>query len=94
MDRIDKINDIIINTKNKTKVPRRQSTVINNFFTIITIGMVCLSILYYVNYIIPAQKAKMQRELKVKKHQDYLNKRAKQIALSHKLNAQNHDKSN
>ena len=83
MDRIDKINDIL---QKGIKVEKRQSTVINNFFSIITITMVCLSILYYTNYIIPAQEAKKLRELKVKQYQDHLDKRASQIALSHKLN--------
>ena len=83
MDRIDTINDII---EKGIKVEKKQSTIINNFFSIITITMVCLSMLYYTNYIVPAQKAKKARELKAKQHQEYLDKRAKQIALSHKLN--------
>jgi len=84
MDRIDKINDL---QTNGLKVNKRQSVVVNNFFTIITITMVCLSMLYYTNYIIPAQKVKKTREDKLKARQLYLDKRAKQIALSHKLNA-------
>jgi cell division protein FtsL len=86
MDRIDKINEI---QQNGIKVPRQQSVIVNNFFTIITIAMVCLSIIYYTNYIIPAQKEKQKREDKIKAHQKYLDKRAAQIALSHKLNAKN-----
>jgi len=84
MDRIDKINDLQING---LKVNKRQSVVVNNFFSIMTITMVCLSMLYYTNYIVPAQKAKKIREDKLKAHQSYFDKRAKQIALSHKLNA-------
>ena len=83
MDRIDKINEII---QKGIKVERKQSIIINNFFSIITIAMVCLSILYYTNYIVPAQKAKKVRLLKQKQHQEYLVKRANQIALSHKIN--------
>jgi hypothetical protein len=83
MDRIDKINEII---QKGIKVEKKQSVIINNFFSIVTITMVCLSILYYTNYIVPAQEAKKARLLKQKQHQEYLAKRAYQIALSHKIN--------
>jgi len=42
--------------------------------------------LYYVNYIQPAQKEKIAREAKIQKHQELIDARAKRIALSHKLN--------
>jgi hypothetical protein len=68
------------------KAIKRQSVVINNFYSIITIITICISVIFYNVYIVPAQKAKAQRELKEKQHQEYLDMRAKQIALSHKLN--------
>lgn len=67
-----------------------QSSVLGNFYAIITIVAVSLSILYYVNYIQPAIKAKETRELNSKKHQEFLDERAKRIALSHKLNAKDY----
>jgi len=69
----------------------RQSIVLGNFYAIITIVAVCISILYYVNYIQPAQKEKAARELKAKKHQEFLDERARRIALSHKLNARDYN---
>ena len=69
----------------------RQSSVLGNFYAIITIIAVCLSVLYYVNYIQPAQKAKVARELQIKKHQEFIEQRAKRIALSHKLNARDYN---
>jgi len=65
---------------------RRQSLVLNNFYTIITIGAVCISIIFYIAYIVPAQEAKAKRELIAKQKQEHFEKRAKQIALSRKLN--------
>ena len=70
-------------------VERSQSVVLNNLYSIVTIVTICISVIFYNVYIVPAQKAKEQRELKVKQHQEYLDMRAKQIALSHKLNNQN-----
>lgn len=63
-----------------------QSVVMNNLYSIVTIVTVCISIIFYNVYIVPAQKAKKQREIKAKEHQEYIEQRAKQIALSHKLN--------
>jgi hypothetical protein len=68
------------------RVERSQSVVLNNLYSIVTIVTICISVIFYNVYILPAQKAKEQRELKVKQHQEYLDMRAKQIALSHKLN--------
>ncbi len=73
-------------------VERSQSVVLNNLYSIVTIVTICISVIFYNVYIVPAQKAKEQRELKVKQHQEYLDMRAKQIALSHKLNNQNINK--
>lgn len=69
----------------------RQSSVLGNFYALITIVAVSLSILYYVNYIQPAQKAKALREQKALEHQKFLDERAKRIALSHKLNARDYN---
>jgi len=69
-------------------VERKQSLVLNNFYAIITIGVVCVSIIFYIVYVIPAQEAKAKRELIKKEKQEYFKQRAKQIALSHKLNQQ------
>ena len=83
MDRIEVIKKL---QESSFKIEKNQSMVLNNFYSIITIGTVCLSIIFYVVYILPAQEVKKQRELKAKQHQEYLEKRAKEIALSHKLN--------
>lgn len=69
----------------------RQSSVLGNFYAIITIGTVCISILYYVNYIQPAQKEKALKEFQITKHQEFLDERARRIALSHKLNARDYN---
>jgi len=68
------------------KVERNQSIVLSNLYAIVTIVTICISVIFYNVYIIPAQKAKEQKERKIKQHQEYLELRAKQIALSHKLN--------
>lgn len=65
---------------------RSQSSVLNNFYSIITIALVCVAIIFYINYVIPAQESKKQRELQAKEKQEYFEQRAKQIALSQKLN--------
>ncbi len=87
MDRIEKIKKL---QEKGFKVPRKQNTIVNNLFSIVTIALVCISIIYYTNYIVPAQNAKKYREEKQAQKrlekQLYLEKRAKQIALSHKLN--------
>jgi len=82
----DRIKEIKKLQAQPYKATKRQSVVINNFYSIITIITICISVIFYNVYIVPAQKAKAQRELKAKKHQEYLQMREKQIALSHKLN--------
>ena len=82
-DRIEYIQDI---QDKAFKVDKRQSAVLNNFYSIVTIIIVCLSIIFYTVYIVPAQDAKKQRELQLKQKNELIDKRAKQIALSHKLN--------
>ena len=88
MDRIEYIQKL---QSRKYKIEPQQSTVLGNFYAIITIAAVSLSILYYVNYIQPAQKEKALRELKIQSHQKFLEQRAKRIALSHKLNARDYN---
>ncbi len=83
MDRIDKIKHL---QENGIKIEKSQSLVINNFFTIITIAMVCLSMLYYTNFIVPSQIEKKKKEQKLIEHKKHLKERARQIALLHKLN--------
>jgi len=83
VDRIEYINEL----QNKDiKSKRRQSTVINNFYSLITIIIMCVTIIFYTVYVVPAQEAKEQRELLVLQKQENIDTRAKQIALSHKLN--------
>lgn len=95
MDRIEKIKKL---QKEGFKVPRKQNTIINNFLTIITIALVCISIIYYTVYVVPAQDAKKYREekeiQKIADRQLYLEKRSKRIALSHKLNNPNYKRKN
>ena len=69
----------------------RQSSVLGNFYAIITIVAVCISVVYYINYILPAQEAKALREQQIIKYQKFINERAKRIALSHKLNARDYN---
>ncbi|MEA2019263.1 MAG: hypothetical protein U9N59_12515 [Campylobacterota bacterium] len=82
-DRIEYINEL----QNKVfKSEKRQSTVINNFYSLITIIIMCVSVIFYTVYVVPAQEAKKQRELEAQQKQNIIDARAKQIALSHKLN--------
>ncbi|MEA3498963.1 MAG: hypothetical protein U9R16_07890 [Campylobacterota bacterium] len=85
MDRIDYIQELIDDKEFKSS--KNPSTVINNYFSLVTIIIMSIAIILYVNYVVPAQKAKKQREIKVLEHQKHLDLRAKQIALSHKLNS-------
>ncbi len=85
MDRIDHINELLDNREFKST--RKQSIIVNNFFSLITIIMISIAIILYVSFVVPAQEAKKVRELKELKHQQHLNLREKQIALSHKMNA-------
>lgn len=80
------------------KVPRKQSVVINNFFTIITIAIISIVIIWYVNYILPQQKQAQERLQMAIKHQQYLEakkqQREAQIELSHKLHKKYKEKQN
>lgn len=85
MDRIDHINELL--DDNEFKSTRKQSIIVNNFFSLITIIMISIAIILYVSFVVPAQEAKKVRELKELKNQQHLILREKQIALSHKMNA-------
>jgi hypothetical protein len=95
VDRIEKIKKL---QQEGYKVPRNQNTIINNLFSIATIVLVCTSIIIYTAYVVPAQNAKKDRAAKIAQkeleRQLYLEKRAKQIALSHKLNNPNYKSKN
>jgi hypothetical protein len=81
--RIEYINEL---QNKELKSQRKQSIVINNFYSLMTIIIMCVATIFYTVYIVPAQEAKKQRELRVKQKQELIDKRAKQIELSHKLN--------
>jgi len=86
-DRIKYIKEL---QEKEFKVQPSQTVVMGNFYAIITIVVVCISMLYFVNYVLPSLQAKQQKiiqqELQEKEHQRFLDERAKRIALSHKLN--------
>jgi len=73
------------------KAPRKQSIVVNNFFTIITISIMSIVIIWYVNFILPQQNEnKNKYNLKMQKINELKEKqkiRQKQIELSRRLNA-------
>ena len=77
----------------KFKYQRKQSSIINNFFTIITIAIVSIVIIWYVNFILPGQKQEKYRQSleqkKIEKLKKIQEQRLKQIELSKRL----HDKS-
>ena len=75
----------------KFKYQRKQSSIINNFFTIITIALVSIVIIWYVNYILPGQKKNKKdyilKQQNGKIHLKEFKKRKEQIELSRKLHA-------
>ena len=77
------------------KMEPSQTAVMGNFYAIVTIVVVCLAMLYFVNYILPTLKQKHQQELQVemqaKKHQEFIDERTRRIELSHKLNKQDYN---
>jgi len=85
VDRIEHIQELIDNKEFKST--KKQSIIVNNFFSLITIIMMSIAIILYVNYVVPAQQAKKQREKKILEIKKNLDLRAKRIALSHKLNS-------
>lgn len=94
MDDMERIKEIRRLQRDGYTKERKQSLVVNNFYAIITIGVVCIAMIFYTNYIVPAQEAKQQRELQIKKKEEYFEQRAKQIALSKKLNQQQEEERN
>ena len=84
---IDKIKKIEIKS---IRVPRKDSLVINNFYSLITIVIMCVVILWYSNYILPQQKIQAQKQEKLQKYKAYLkdqySTREAQVELSQKLN--------
>jgi len=77
------------------KAPRKPSIVINNFYSLITIVIISLVIIWYVNYILPNQKLLKQKQLKLQQYHEYLQKekikKEKQIELSRKLHENKHN---
>lgn len=70
---------------------RKPNTVINNFFTLITIAIMSIVIIWYVNFVFPQQKnAKIKEQKRIEKLEILKQKqikRQKQIELSKRLNA-------
>ncbi len=89
MDRLEHIKELQNNKEFKTT--RKQSIIINNFFSLASIIMISIAIILYVNYVVPAQDAKKQRELTQLKQEEQLTARQKRIALSRKMNQQKED---
>ena len=73
------------------KYQRKQSSIINNFFTIITIAIMSIVIIWYVNFILPGQEHdKKQAQIRLEKFEilkQQQSKRLEQIKLSKRLNA-------
>jgi len=73
------------------KYQRKQSSIINNFFTIITIAIMSIVIIWYVNFILPGQENdRKQEQIKQEKYEllkKEQEKRLEQIKLSKRLNA-------
>ena len=90
-DRIKHIKEL---QRNPYKHQKSPSMILNNFFALMTIVVVAISITLYTVYILPAQQEREAKELKEKKKQEYFEQRAKQIALSHKLNDKQNKKEN
>ena len=91
MDRIEHIKEL---QEKKFKTTRKQSIIVNNFFSLISIIVICITIILYINYVLPAQENKEQQELKQIQQQKHFAQRQKEIALSHKLNNPEYKKKN
>ena len=83
MDRIDLINEL---QEKSYKTTKKSSIIINNFFSLITIVIISITIIVYVNYIVPAQKRQKQITIEHQQQAEFRLKREKEIALSHELN--------
>ena len=70
---------------------RKPNTVINNFFTLMTIAIMSIVIIWYVNFVLPGQKnAQIKENKRIEKFKILKQKqikRQKQIELSKRLNA-------
>jgi len=82
-DRIERIKKL---QREGFRVPKRQSLILNNLYSLLTIVTMSLVILIYVNFILPIKEKHMKQNEQEKQRQEYFDQRAKQIALSHKLN--------
>ena len=73
------------------RAQRKPNTVINNFFTLMTIAIMSIVIIWYVNFVFPQQKnAKIKEAKRIEKFEILKQKqinRQKQIELSKRLNA-------
>lgn len=90
MDRIEKIKDLMQRGYQKE---RKQSIVLGNFYSLITILIVCTAIVLYINYLKPIQEEKEYLLAQQKKEQEYFELRAKQKELARKLNPQDYNHS-
>ncbi|MBD3840730.1 MAG: hypothetical protein IE909_02385 [Campylobacterales bacterium] len=72
---------------------RKQSIVLGNFYSLITILIVCTAIVLYINYLKPIQEEKEYLLAQQKKEQEYFELRAKQKELARKLNPQDYNHS-
>lgn len=88
MDRIEKIKDLMQRGYQKE---RKQSIVLGNFYSLITILIVCTAIVLYINYLKPIQEEKEYLLAQQKKEQEYFELRAKQKELARKLNPQDYN---
>jgi len=87
MDRIDYINKLI---QKKYTSTRKQNIIVNNFYSLLTIAIMSVAIMLYVNFVLPAYNSKKDKEInkniEKQKHKEYILQRKRQIELSHKLN--------
>ena len=74
----------------KFKTSRRPSLIISNFYSLITIAIISITIIVYSGYVLPAQKEykleKLKKEQLLILQQKQQLKRKAQIELSRKLN--------
>ena len=73
------------------RTQRKPNTIINNFFTLMTIAIMSIVIIWYVNFVLPEQKSALQKENNKQKQIELIKQknqqRQKQIELSKRLNA-------
>lgn len=87
IDRIERIKKL---QQQGYKVDKPHSLILNNIYALITIVTISLVVVIYTTYIQPIEQKKeqklQQQALEKQKRKEYFEQRAKQIALSHKLN--------